>query len=74
MICEFVILLYEIDKKIKANTLDRNLRIYEKIISSGKELDSRQEYYYAKELFYNNKIDKAIERLINVINSSISSS
>ena len=57
-------------KKIKANTLDRNLRIYEKIISSGKELDSRQEYYYAKELFYNNKIDKAIERLINVINSS----
>ncbi|MBP5245046.1 MAG: glycosyltransferase family 2 protein [Clostridia bacterium] len=37
----------------------RNLRMYENYISKGGILDARQKYYYARELYYNGRKDKA---------------
>lgn len=39
----------------------RNLKIYEKHISKGEKLDARGLFYYARELFYHNHTEKAIE-------------
>lgn len=39
---------------------DRNLNIYKKIIFEGKELSPRQQFYFARELYFNGKIDEAI--------------
>jgi len=39
----------------------RNLSIYEKLISKGEELTVRGINYYARELYYNEKYDRAIE-------------
>lgn len=47
-------------KKINNKDSSRNLNIYEKILSSGKELDTRHQFYYAKELYYNKKNREAI--------------
>ncbi len=48
-------------KKIENKNSSRNLDIYEKILSSGKKLDLRHQFYYAKELYYNEKYNKAID-------------
>lgn len=40
-------------QKIKVNEPQRNLRIFRKILADGKELSPREQYYYARELFYN---------------------
>ena len=40
----------------------RNLDIYEKLISGGNELSPRGQFYYARELKDNGRIDEAIER------------
>ena len=48
-------------RKECAPVAGRNLSIYEKLISMGKELSPRGLYYYARELFYNGKYEKAIE-------------
>ncbi len=37
----------------------RNLRIYETHIARGEILDARQKYYYARELYYNGRNEKA---------------
>lgn len=39
----------------------RNLKIFEKMISENTKLDSRQTFYYARELYYNKEYDKAIK-------------
>ncbi len=39
---------------------DRNLAIYQKLINQKVELSPRQKFYYARELFYNDKLDEAI--------------
>ena len=39
-------------KKMNAGDPDRNLRIYRKMIADGKILESRQQYYYGRELYY----------------------
>lgn len=41
----------------------RNLDIYNKLILSGKLLSPRERYYYARELYYNGKIDDAVQQL-----------
>lgn len=41
--------------------LSRNLNIFEDMISKGKTLSHRNYYYYAKELFVNERYDEAIE-------------
>lgn len=47
-------------KKMKFSDPNRNVRIFEKLIAQGKELDARQQFYYARELYYHNRIDEAI--------------
>lgn len=41
-------------KKEKVNEPERNLRIFRKMIAQGKRLSPREQYYYARELYYNN--------------------
>ena len=45
---------------IKKTYTDRNLTIYEKLISSGKKLSPREQYYYARELWFNSRFTEAI--------------
>lgn len=46
--------------KIHPTETGRNLRIYEKLISDNIELNARDMFYYARELYYNDRIDLAI--------------
>ncbi|MFZ7130916.1 MAG: glycosyltransferase [Eubacteriales bacterium] len=48
-------------KKIHPVQQGRNIKIYEKMISQGKELSPRGLYYYARELKDNDRIEDAIE-------------
>jgi len=50
-------------RKLKITEPARNLKLYEKAIKKGLQLNPRELYYYSRELFYNNKIDKAIKNL-----------
>ena len=56
-------------KKLKQNDPKRNLRIFENIISNGKELDPRQQFYYARELYYNKRYEDAIDIFNNFLDS-----
>lgn len=47
-------------KKQGVRVSDRNLRIYEKMISDGKELDARACYYYGRELYDHQHYEQAI--------------
>lgn len=53
-------------KKQKEYT-DRNLNIYLKMINDNEKFTPRQQFYYARELYYNNKIDEAIHELAKFI-------
>lgn len=55
-------------KKIKQNPPKRNLNIFNKMISQGIELDARQQFYYGRELFYNDDEIAAINTLENFLN------
>lgn len=48
-------------KKMHTSDSNRNLKIYEKILSQGKELTPRGQYYYARELKDSGRYDDAIE-------------
>ena len=48
-------------KKEHAAVKGRNLSIYRKLLSEGKVLSTRGLFYYARELYYNQKYDDAIE-------------
>ena len=41
---------------------DRNLTIYKRMLSEGRTLTPRQQFYYARELYYNNKISEALHQ------------
>lgn len=56
-------------KKVHATIKGRNLSIYEKLISKGKELSIRGLNYYARELYYNGKYDMAIEYFNKFLNT-----
>ena len=47
-------------KKCKVNDPDRNLNIFKKLLRDGKALDTRQKYYYARELYYHQQYNEAI--------------
>ncbi len=47
-------------QKIGPGDPDRNLRIFEKMKASGQELSPREEYYYARELMFHQRIAEAI--------------
>lgn len=49
-------------QKTHPNEPGRNLRIFEKLLAEEKQLDPRQTYYYARELYYNNRIPDAIRQ------------
>lgn len=48
-------------KKIQTMDPERNLRIFEKLIGQGAQLDARQQFYYARELYYHKRYEDAIE-------------
>lgn len=54
-------------KKEEIKDLERNLKIFKKMVEEGKELDDRQEYAYAKELYYLHYYEEAKERYENFI-------
>ena len=47
-------------RKISAKDPGRNLRIYKKMIADGTILDARQQYYYARELYYHKQYQEAV--------------
>ncbi len=48
-------------KKLKVNDPNRNLRIFERLLNDGKVLDTRQKYYYARELYFHERYEDAIK-------------
>lgn len=54
-------------KKIDKKDSKRNLKIFENIIKSGQKLNPRQEFYYARELYYNKQYDSAISNFKNFL-------
>lgn len=49
-------------KKKVVKDINRNLKIFEEMIARGIKLDDRQEYCYAKELYFLKKIPEAIKQ------------
>lgn len=50
-------------RKIQSGNPKRNLNLYRKAIKSGYQLNPRETYYYARELYYNGHYKKAISTL-----------
>ena len=50
-------------RKLRATEKGRNLRIFERMLTDGKTLDPRQQYYYGRELMYNGKHAEAAGQL-----------
>ena len=46
-------------RKERVNDPDRNLRIFEKELAAGHALSPREQYYYARELYYHGAYDRA---------------
>lgn len=51
-------------RKEKTSDPDRNLRIFQKLLDAGKQLNPREQFYYAQELYYHKEYDRAKELLI----------
>ncbi len=47
-------------RKLRPGDPDRNLRIFEKMLASGKSLKPREQYYYARELYYHKRFSDAV--------------
>lgn len=56
-------------KKEKIHDPKRNLKIFENMIKNNIELDPRQTFYYARELYYNEEYDKSIQYFTNFLNN-----
>lgn len=54
-------------RKIKPGDPDRNLRIYEKLLSQKKVLDGRGQFYYARELYFHQKYREAAEVFVRFL-------
>ncbi len=55
-------------RKLRPSDPDRNLRIYEKQLEHGAELEPRQQFYYGRELYYHQRYEDAVrvfERFLN---------
>lgn len=50
-------------KKLHPTDPNRNIKIFEKMIADGKELDARQQFYYSRELSYHQRYEEAIKIL-----------
>ena len=53
--------------KVNKTYTDRNLNIYLKMIKDNVKFSPRQQFYYARELYYNNRIDDAIHEFSKFI-------
>lgn len=49
-------------KKMHVSDPSRNLKIFEKMIEENEKLDTRQKFYYAREIYYSGNYIKAIEK------------
>lgn len=56
-------------KKLHSSDKSRNLRIFNKMIMEGLELDPRQQFYYSRELYYNGQYEKAIKQFNQFLDS-----
>lgn len=56
-------------RKLRCSDPQRNLRIFEKIIAGGGILDARQQFYHARELYYNNRIPEAVSEFLKFLKS-----
>lgn len=57
------ICVYHMPENRENRDKERNLKIYEGKIASGVKLTARETYYYARELYYNGKTDRAVKHL-----------
>lgn len=57
-------------KKLHPSDPKRNITIFEKMIGRGDILDSRQTFYYARELMYAKRYDESIKEFNKLLNSS----
>ena len=48
-------------RKEQPSDPDRNLRIFQKLLASGKSFSPREQFYYARELYYHQEYRKAIQ-------------
>lgn len=48
-------------KKLHPSDPNRNIRIFEKLIAEGHTLEPRQQFYYARELYYHKRYHEAIK-------------
>ena len=55
-------------KKEKKTYSKRNLNIFKNMIKKGKKLDARQQYYYARELYYHYMYNEAIQEFSKFFN------
>lgn len=49
-------------RKLHPSDPDRNLRIFERLLTQGQELEPRQQFYYARELYYHQRYQDAIDQ------------
>ncbi len=61
--------IYVTHKKEEVKDVNRNLKIFEKMRENGIILDDRQQYCYAKELYFLNKTEEAIYEYRNFIDT-----
>ena len=54
-------------KKVRTTEQNRNIELFEKLIKKGKQLSLRQQFYYARELFYHQRYQEAIIYFENFI-------
>lgn len=54
-------------KKNKPSDPDRNLRIFENLIKQGQQLSPREQYYYARELYYHKRYQEAIQQFTSFL-------
>lgn len=55
-------------RKNKPTDSDRNLKIFEQLLAQGKQLNPREQYYYARELYYHKRYLDAIQQFTLFLN------
>lgn len=56
-------------KKNKVSDPDRNLTIFENLLQQGKSLSPREQFYFARELYYHQRYHEAIQQFTLFLNS-----
>ncbi len=57
-------------RKLHVNDPDRNLRIFETLLSKHQPLNTREKFYYARELFYHQQYEKALLAYLDFLNQA----